>query len=428
MSALTLRALPTLLTDCVIVGHAKKADVVFTPPRWFAACVHMMNENPENFFLMAYRDKDGNPKFAKSYNVKVEERAAWAWDTITGKAKLPASIGFYPTNAKRQSRWAAMDFDSHDGDHARARDFAHKAFALLIREPQLYVALCTSAGDPEHSGFHLFIFAAEFFPVEEWTRLLKQVAAQIDAPIQPGVCEVFPDDCKGIGRAIRALGTYNFRSGDCGLVLHETLTKLLPASPKEGLCSLGTRSTARGDFKSLPSSAFKITAPGTRHAKLLELVGALFLQCSREVALKTAELQHAEASPSPVASLEEHLAEFDQAWAGMQRHWLRKLTPAERIKFDALITNNERETFRIIRNWSQTDDPDFKVHCESLAHRLGITLQGASNLRRRFCALGILRQTAAYVPHKLAARYVWIAAASRPNTKKRNYRELLDAA
>ena len=29
--SLTLRSLPTLLTDCVIVGHARKADVVFTP-------------------------------------------------------------------------------------------------------------------------------------------------------------------------------------------------------------------------------------------------------------------------------------------------------------------------------------------------------------------------------------------------------------
>lgn len=41
---LTLRALPSLLTDCVIVGHAKKADVVFTPPEWFAMCAHMHNE------------------------------------------------------------------------------------------------------------------------------------------------------------------------------------------------------------------------------------------------------------------------------------------------------------------------------------------------------------------------------------------------
>jgi hypothetical protein len=163
-AALTLRSLPTLLTDCVLIGHAEKADVIFTPRQWFAMCAHMMNNNRANFFLMPYRDEDGKPKFAKAYNADADKRIAWAWDTITGKAKLPASIGFYPTNAHRQSRWAAMDFDIRDDDRMRARDLAHKAFGPLIREPHLYVALCTSAGDPVYSGWHLFIFTAEFFP------------------------------------------------------------------------------------------------------------------------------------------------------------------------------------------------------------------------------------------------------------------------
>lgn len=124
-------ALPTLLTDCVLVGHAKRADVVFTPRQWFAMCAHMMNENPSNFFLIPYQEKNGTAKFAKAYNAKAEDRIQWAWDTIIGKAKLPASIGFYPTNGKRQSRWAAMDFDMHHDDQMRARELALKAFAFL---------------------------------------------------------------------------------------------------------------------------------------------------------------------------------------------------------------------------------------------------------------------------------------------------------
>jgi hypothetical protein len=184
---LTLRKLPTLLTDCVLVGHAKKADVVFTPRQWFALCTHMMNENPPNFFLMPYQDKNGKAKFAKAYKAKAEDRIQWAWDTITGKAKSPCSIGFYPTNAQRQSRWAAMDFDMHDDDQMGARDFALKAFAILYRQPQLFVALTTSAGDPVYSGWHLFIFTADFFPCDDWTRLLKQVADQIGAPVKSGI-------------------------------------------------------------------------------------------------------------------------------------------------------------------------------------------------------------------------------------------------
>ena len=80
----------------------------------------------------------------------------------------------------------------------------------------------------------------------------------------------------------------------------------------------------------------------------------------------------------------------------MERQWKRKLSPGEREKHDSLTTETEREAFRIIRNWSQTDsgDSDFYVHCRTLGERLGITLQGAADIRRRFCSSGILRKTA----------------------------------
>ena len=322
-----------------------------------------------------------------------------------------------------------MDFDSHDDDHQRARDLAHKAFALLIREPKLYVALCTSAGDPVHSGWHLFIFTEEFYPVEEWTRLLKQVAAQIETPIQPGLCEIFPDECKGIGRGIRAPASWNPKTGDCGLVLRETFTKLLPAAlpagtakEKEDLCSLySSCPTQEKILRTASSEKFRITANGTRHRKLLDLVGAEYRQRSKENARKLARIQHAEANPAPVASLDEHLAEFDDAWAGMDRKWKRDLSPAEREKFDSLTTDAERDAFRILHNWSRTDSPDFYAHCETLADRLGIKPSGAAKIRRRFCSLSILRLTAPYVPHTKAARYEWRAGKS----PKIHYRELL---
>ncbi len=413
--------LPNLLTDCVLIGHAKKADLVFTPSQWFAMCRHMMNENPANFFLMPYRDETGNAKFAKAYKSRAEDRIQWAWDTILGKAKSPASIGFYATNAQRQSRWAAMDFDIHDDDKMRARDFALKAFAILYRQPQLFIALTTSAGDPEHSGWHLFIFAAEFSPCDDWTRLLRQVADQIGAPIEPGVCEIFPDECQGIGHAIRAPGTWNPKNGECGRILHETFSKLLALGPpKERNTFLDTRCNTTGEEQIAPSRAgfrgehgkwaadFAITAPRTRHQRLLKLVGTAFLQAGRDVARRNAELQYNEALSRPATSLPDHLAEFDEMWAGMEQSWIAGLSSIEREKFDTLSNENDRDAFRILRNWSQTGSYDFKVHCKSLAKRLGVVLKTAANIRRRFCAFGILRQTADYEPHKLAARYRWI--------------------
>ena len=91
----------------------------------------------------------------------------------------------------------------------------------------------------------------------------------------------------------------------------------------------------------------------------------------------------------------------------MERKWKRNLSKAERQKLDSLTTDAERDAFRILRNWSQTESPDFKVHCRSLGIRLGMTWEGARNIRDRFCSLGILRKTAEYVPRKLAARYRW---------------------
>jgi hypothetical protein len=427
--ALTLRSnLPSLLTDCVLVGHARKADVVFTWPQFFAICSHMMNGNAVNFFNIPYQDKDGRPKYAKAFRANCEKRILWSWDTITGEAKSPASIGFYPTNPERESRWSAMDFDAHDGDFMRARDLALKAFTILYQQSQLFVCLTTSAGDPQQTGWHLFVFSREFYPCEGWTRLLKQVAAQIGAPIQDGVCEIFPNEFRGIGKPLRAPGTWNPKTNNCGLILCESLTQsFLPSLPygreREGnalslLCEpRGGNSPVHrvgevfrgehGEWK----ERFAITALGTRHHKLTKLVGTAFFQSGREVARRNAEFQHGEATPAPNASSQEHLAEFDKAWAGMERKWFPELSAAEREKYDRLTTQTERDAFRIIRNWSKKASPnEFKIRAQSLGDRVGISLSGACKLRRRFCSLNILRQTQACVSNKYCARFRWTAA------------------
>jgi hypothetical protein len=424
---LTSAALPTLLTDCVIVGHARKADVVWTRHEWFAICAHMMNDNPPNFFLMPFRDEKNQPHYKKAFKADVRKRIPWAWETMTGKATSPASVAFYPTNAEGKSRWAGMDFDAHDGDITRARDFAWKAFAVLLRQPELFIALTTSAGNSERCGFHVYIFSRDFHSREDWTRLLKQVAAQIGALIQDGVCEIFPNESRGLPKPFSAPGVWNPKTGDCGLILHQALSECVAALPygreREGialsvLCELRRKEKAssqnsgvfrgeHGEWKDI----FAITAQGTRHHKLTKLVGTAFFQAGRNIARKNGELQHGEATPKPNAELQEHLVEFDEAWAGMERKWLAGLSVAERQKYDGLTTQTERDAFRIIRNWSQTGAHEFKIRCQSLGDRVGISLKGASKLRRRFCRAGILRETKRYVPNKFCARFLWTGGA-----------------
>ena len=109
-----------------------------------------------------------------------------------GRAKHKVAIGFYPWNARGQSRWAAIDFDAHDGGAARAKAFALAAFQILRRHPEFHLILATSGSE----GWHLFVFSAEFHPVENWVRLLKQVADQIGAEIKTGICEIFPNETR----------------------------------------------------------------------------------------------------------------------------------------------------------------------------------------------------------------------------------------
>ena len=54
--------LPTLRTDPVFLGHAKKAHLFWTDKQFTDLCRHMLNGNPDNFFLIPYRKKNGEAK------------------------------------------------------------------------------------------------------------------------------------------------------------------------------------------------------------------------------------------------------------------------------------------------------------------------------------------------------------------------------
>jgi hypothetical protein len=325
-----------------------------------------------------------------------------------------------------------MDFDAQDGDKDRARDLAIKAFAALFKHPELFLVLCTS-GD----GWHLFVFTVDFHPVAKWSLLLRNVADLIGAPIQQGLLEIFPNgESRGIGYGIRAPGTWNPKSDQFGLIAYERVTELLEhpslGSYKENNTSFSVGELRREHGESFPNSefslyrgtygewpqSFAITASRSRHDKLSKLVGTAFFQAGRDVARENAQLQYAEANPAPATPVKEHLAEFDALWTGLERKWLGELSDAERRKFDALTTDTERDAFRIIRNWRRADDADdFKIHVESLAARIGLSIRGAGKLRRRFVSLGILRKTVDYIPHKRCARYRWTANPRLISTK-----------
>ena len=403
-----------------------------------AICHRMLNGNGDHYFMQAYYDeRKAKAVFPKSKTVRASKRLEWAFDTICGKAKNKTGIGFYPDNDDDETCWGALDFDAHNTDErtGRAYGFAGKAFDLLCREaPFLWVIAGTSG---QSGGWHVFLFSPYFHPTGEWTRFLREVADRIGAQLQSGICEVFPDDNRGQKKGIRAPGTWNPKDDSFGQIAHDSVTKGLKALRSDkGKTSLSVLCDTTGEDDPLSHSRqnlplyrgedncwkgeFAITSTRSRNEKLTKLVGTAFWQASKAVVRENARLQYTEATPAPLSSLVEHFEEFERLWDGKYEGWLASLSSFEREKFDKLANENDREAFRIIYNWSKADPDsfDFRVGCEYLAERLGVTLKTASRIRERFCAADILRRTAKYVPYKLTARYEWIANKERKRLLK----------
>lgn len=426
-----------LPTNCLLVGEGQSARIHYaTDEQFFALCRRMLNGNDPCDFVVGYRDAEGKPQYQRAHKANAYDHAQWVADAFRGRASRPATMALYARNASGESCWGGLDFDNHDSDRERPRAFALAAFNLLLQLRELRLILCTSG---ESGGWHLFIFSDHFHPVADWERLLRQIAVFIGAPIQPGVCEVMPRQTRGrFGPALRPPGSWNPRDDSFGEIYFDNVRPTLPAVDlkritsfnlgKEAACCEGSETLARELGQDRPfgelgkeqalfrgrndrwRTEFAIAAPKTRHDRLLALVGKGYLQASRDVLRRNAAAQHHEAKIAPATSFEDHLTDFEEMWRGQDEGWLGALLPAERAKVGALRTETQRAAFRIVRGWSLADPSaaDFRIHAKSLAHRLGITLAGACEIRNRFCSLGILRKTQDYKPRALAARYVWL--------------------
>jgi hypothetical protein len=433
--------LPTLANNCYIVGEAKRADVIWSEGDFKALCEHMLNENPLSHFLNVWIDAEGQARFTKAPLLhRADRRATWAWGTITGKAKAQTGIGFYPSNPEGQTRWAALDFDAHNGEHEQARKWSLEAFSLLLQNPQLHLILCTSG-----NGFHLFIVTRELQPLSAWIVLLKQLCELIGAPIADGSCEIFPNEraeSQPVGKAIRAPGTWNPKTNTFSLIEAETVKPLLELLPRRWSSGVGKlhRALPRNDTEvslhkrtdnyfltqwSLSTkpevekilARYPVVQKGTRHSVLIQLVGHLTNKFGREAAQRIVE-EHYRLNQENIRSpLEEHLREFDVAWSGMRKKLQAEFHPEERQKFDDFETENQREGFLIVRAFAglaeQRKEKDFQISRASLADRLSMTPPGAGKVILKLRKEAVIASTQPCVIHKESARYCWLLPRSK---------------
>jgi hypothetical protein len=430
--------LPTLANHCFIVGEAKRADVIWSEGDFKALCEHMLNDNPPDYFLSAWIDKaSGQARFAKAPRwSRADKRASWAWATITGNTKVQTAIGFYPSNAEQKSRWAAIDFDAHNGEHEQARKRALEAFSLLLQQPQLYLILCASG-----NGYHLFIYTHELHPVGRWIALLKQVCEWIGVPIADGTCEIFPNEraeSQRTGKAIRAPGTWNPKTGTFSRIEAETVTpSFLAALPRTWSLGVGkvtyalpryetplslhkstnyyfltTYSSSTKPIVEVLLARYPIEQKGRRNNVLMQLIGDLIHKFGREASEWIVEEHYRRYQPNIGSSLAEHSRSFGKAWDGIRKKLVASFSPAEQQAFNALASEHQREGFLIVRAFAgaaeHNKEKDFQISRASLADRLSITPPGASDVIRKLWESKVIAPTKCYARHKESARFCWL--------------------
>jgi hypothetical protein len=423
--------LPSLANKCYLVGEGKRANVVWSEGDFLALCEHMLNGNPLTHFLAAWNDRrTGCARFAKATGARADKRAKWAFGTITGRAKVTTSIGFYPSNGDGESRWAAIDFDAHNGEKERARQWSLQAFELLLRHPQLYLVLCASG-----NGYHLFIFTRELHPVSEWIVLLKQVCDWLGAPIADGICEIFPNEraeSQRFGKGIRVPGTLNPKTGTLSLIEAETVKPLLDSLAPTWSLGIGKGNRfleGNGSKLSLHKSTntyslstrpliedllvrHPIKRTGMRNTVLMALVGDLVHKFGRDASERIVKEHYERYQQNIATSFEEHKDQFADGWKGMVAKIINSLSPDERNSFDSLNTEHQREGFLIVRAFAgaaqHKGEIDFQIARASFADRLSITQPGAAEVIRRLHDTGVIERTQCYVRHRSSARYRWV--------------------
>jgi hypothetical protein len=414
-----------------------KIDTLLTKDEFVRLVAHMANDNPISHFLVAYTDDDGKPQYSKAHpDRRTDVHAGWTYDTITGKAKRKTSMGLYPKNKANESTWGALDFDAHErGQDELAKNRAIRAFTLMLEYRDRYLILSASG-----RGYHVFILANEPRPVAEWTHLLKDICESIDAPIQDGVCEMFPNDRTAnqeVGRAIRVPGSMNPSTGEIELILADTIRPLLDhlERQKRPLKSATLTSNSlvprelvrdkevnnysyqhKGGFASASTqrlidevlAKYPITKKGTRHGVLVKVIGELSHKFGLRLSERIVEKHYDLYRENVITGLDDHMREFRKAWRSFRQKKEKDLSGAERAKFGKLQTEPQQEAFLLCRSFAELKK-EFPLSQASLADRVGLTQQGAGYVIEKLISVGVIEKTVDAKTNRKSAYYKWMA-------------------
>ena len=195
---------------------------------------HLHNGNGPFEWSFAFRGSGDKPTYVRSKTKADDVGIRWSVKTSFARGRVSKPIAFmpYPRNAAGLTCWGALDFDAHDGNTARARELAFKAWNhLRVIRPDLCLILETS----DSGGWHVWIIKDTPVACTAVTTFLADVAKEIGAEVKRGICEVFPTPTTSntLGCALRAPGGYHPGTNSCMQMTSCNLNTLIATLPPQ---------------------------------------------------------------------------------------------------------------------------------------------------------------------------------------------------
>jgi hypothetical protein len=441
----------------VLLAQGRRADLVWTRSEYMRLLRHLHNGNPETHFYHGWwttRDHETKEEIPRTWKAIWSKRAMMnrkaeeAWDTICGRRDgQEVTIGFPAMNKDtKESFWGGMDWDGRTPEAAaQAREWAFRAFALCRKYEDFFLILETSGS----GGWHLYILMQRARPVDEWARMLRQIAELIGAKVEKGICEIFPPDNAAknkFGTILRAPGTFNGKTGRLSEIVYEDTKPLLEKLPpvaergnwrhealnaphykEEPLCSgfllRNTEDKLTAQEALLVAKNLNLNLGGyeiaakRRYAPLQRLVGDTFPKMGRTLAKALAEHFFIKSGGThDCRDWGDHYAEFLRCWEWMnERQFLPSLTDKERAIHKSATEESQREAFKIVRNfaWADARKNDgkgaFPVSVANLGMRLILGRKATGKIRKWLVESGAIEEVAPAVPTVRPASFRWVA-------------------
>jgi hypothetical protein len=449
----------------------RKITYDLPPPELALFYRHLHGANGPTDYILGLRNQDV-AEFHKARAFVFERVNAWTIDAIEGRSVRPATFVPYCKDKDNFSTHAVMDLDEHDGDGERAERWAMAAFeALKIAVPEMCLILVRTGKGwhvwtiadtrlpcsywvallekiVQDAGMELKPGSCELFPSanfasQKYGRGVRAPGSynpkydQVDEVaihnVEPLIASLLAKETVTTGTTFpkRERSTYQDNNN---LKTDKIREENQPTEESGEQSTRGAKTTSAGveesdrsispapddyddatklyrAWKQRWARKFKITERRIRHNQLASLTGEMFPQVGHRMARRIAAQQYAKKNVPTKASLEEHLADFDQLWNGLAAFWYGRLSLEEKARLESLKSTAQKDAFRIIYSYNRLakrqGSTEFFVARDDLASRLGVTPQYAGLIRFNFQESGIIRLTNRYQPHKTANRYSW---------------------